>query len=362
LRIAYVCLDPGISAEGTKGASVHVRDLIAAFESLGHDVTLFSPRSGSLLPAIAAKNQPEREKAQRALNGHLAKALDDCGPFDFVYERHSLFSHVGMEWANIRGVPGVVEVNSPLIDEQAEHRGLIARNAAQESAIRSFASATKIIAVSSGLSDYIREYADNPRVVVCPNGVSPERFPEHVVPSRPDSRFTVGFLGTLKPWHGIDILIDSFIGAQKIKPQIRLLVVGDGPMANAFAGSQGVETTGAVGPDDVPALLASMDVGIAPYPPRSDFYFSPLKIVEYMAAGLPVIASELGDIPMVVTDGVEGLLVEPGSESAISDAIVLLSTDYELARRMGMAGRKKVLAEFTWESIALTALDVAVPV
>ncbi|MDQ2987100.1 MAG: glycosyltransferase family 4 protein [Armatimonadota bacterium] len=353
-------MDPGISAEGTKGASVHVREMIAAFHSLGHEVILYSPRSGSLIDLVHGETAAEREIMQRRANDQLGEGLDRNGPVDCVYERHSLFSHVGMEWAKSHGVPGVLEVNSPLIDEQSRHRVLINYSAARDSAVRSFIAASKILIVSSGLIGYLFEHCANPNFVVCPNGISPERFPENIEATLPDGRFTIGFLGTLKAWHGIEILLEAFVAAKSKEPSIRLLVVGDGPMANLLEDVEGVEMTGAVDPLAVPGLLGSMDVGVAPYPKQEPFYFSPLKIVEYMAAGLSVIASRIGDIPRIVTHNENGILVDPGDATAIADSILNLMGNRALCSRLGENARRKVMAEFTWTSVAEKALNVEV--
>lgn len=354
-------MDPGISAEGTKGASVHVREMMAAFRALGHEVDLFSPRSGALVSPIAGKSAADREEKQLSANRELSDELERKGPYDLVYERHSLFAHAGMEFAKAHGIPGVLEINSPLIDEQSRHRTLINYFAAKDSAGRSFAAASKILLVSSGLTSYLLEHRANPNFQVCPNGISPERFPENLLPTMPDKRFTVGFLGTLKPWHGIEILLEAFLAAKRQNSNMRLLVVGDGPMVNLLEGVDGVEMTGAVDPMDVPGLLASMNVGLAPYPNQEPFYFSPLKIVEYMAAGLPVIASRIGDIPMVIADNVDGILVDPGDVQALMDSILHLMHDQELCSRMGAKARRKVMSEFTWGTVAEKALNVEVP-
>jgi len=361
LRIAYVCMDPGISVGGTKGASVHVREMMDAFSSLGHEVFLFSPRSGSLVSPIVGKTAAEREEKQLVANRELTGELERNGPYDLVYERHSLFAHAGMEFARAHDIPGVLEINSPLIDEQSRHRILINYFAAKDSATRSFAGASKILLVSSGLIGYVCEHCANPNFQVCPNGISPERFPKNLQPTMPDKRFTIGFLGTLKPWHGIEILLEAFLVAKRTEPSIRLLVVGDGPMAKLLEDVDGVEMTGAVHPDAVPGLLASMNVGIAPYPKQEPFYFSPLKIVEYMAAGLPVIASSIGDIPTVLAHNVDGILVEPEDGKAIADSILNLMHNRELCSRLGRSGRRKVMSQFTWKAVAEKALNVEVP-
>src|SRR5262249_29832585 len=146
---------------------------------------------------------------------------------------------------------------------------------------------------------------------------------EATLPGDPGT-FTVGFLGTMKPWHGLPILLEGFELLARGHPECRLLLVGDGAarddlaaQAAALGLSNAAHFTGAVAPGDVPGLLASMDVGVAPYPDLPNFYFSPLKVYEYMAAGLPVVASRLGQISNLIEPGVTGLLVPPGDAPAL---------------------------------------------
>jgi ATP-binding cassette subfamily B protein len=110
----------------------------------------------------------------------------------------------------------------------------------------------------------------------------------------------------------------------------------------------------------VPGWLASMDVAVAPYPDLPDFYFSPLKVYEYMAAGLPVVASAIGQIPDVVGHEQNGLLVEPGSVDDLAAALLRLAQDPGLGVRLGTAAAETVRAEHTWDAVAARILALAV--
>ena len=119
----------------------------------------------------------------------------------------------------------------------------------------------------------------------------------------------MGFVGTLRPWHGVEGLIEAFAVLHGLDPDVRLLIVGDGPLRNTLESmaadrgvSHAVDFRGAVEPSEVPRMLASMDVAVAPYPPLDDFYFSPLKLFEYMAAGCAIVAAAIGQINQTVGD------------------------------------------------------------
>ncbi len=377
MRVAYVCADPGLPVFGRKGGSVHVQEVVRALGRQGHHVELFATRLGGPapvglgnvtvhpLPEIGRGPAGEREARGRAANAGLTAALDAASrrPFDVVYERYSLWSRAGMEWAARHGAAGIVEVNAPLIDEQATHRVLVDRPEAEQTSQAVFDAASAVVAVSEPVAAWARVRTAEPsRVHVVPNGVDPQR----ITPAPPGplaDTFTVGFVGTLKPWHGLEVLVDAvalLIGAD---PTYRLLVVGDGPGADPLAErveALGITSTttlaGAVDPDDVPGYLHRMDVAVAPYPALAGFYFSPLKLYEYLAAGLPVVASRQGQVTEVLDHGRTGLLVPPGQSVALAAAVASLRRDPCLGQALGRAGRELVVAGHSWDQVVARIL------
>src|SRR5205823_5775752 len=127
-----------------------------------------------------------------------------------------------------------------------------------------------------------------------------------------DDNLVVGFVGSLKPWHGVDALLAAF--QEAAGSDWRLLIVGDGPererledQATQIGGQ--VIFTGAVSHHQIPEYVATMDIAVAPYRASSDFYFSPLKLYEYLAVGKAVVATNVGQIAQVIHHGENGYLV-----------------------------------------------------
>jgi glycosyltransferase involved in cell wall biosynthesis len=376
MRIAYVCNDPGIPVFGRKGASVHVQELLRAYRRLGHEVVLFTARPGGPSPldlrdveVVDIGRADTRDAARReletiAIDEELQDEVGRRGDLDLVHERYSLWGGGGVVAANSTGRPSLLEVNAPLIEEQAAHRELVHRDRALARLRRAVTAASTVTAVSEPVARWVRERTrrrDGVRVL--PNGVDLHRIrPTHDPADRP---FTVGFVGTLKPWHGVDVLIDAMSELRGRVPHAQLLLVGDGPRADAVlaaarCGRVPVEHTGAVAPEQVPDHLARMDVACAPYPAgREMAYFSPLKVLEYLASGVPVVASSIGQIPELLDDGRCGVLVPPGDARALATALADLAEDPQRRLVLARRGRRHVERHHGWTEVASTGLGHA---
>ena len=354
MHIAYVCLDPGIPVFGTKGASVHIQEVVREYRRRGHDVTVYATRRGSDVPddlaelrvvdvPITTRDEEERERAQQAASASVSDMVR-AGGYDLVYERYSLFSTVIAEC----GVPGILEVNAPLIDEQRTHRVLVDEQAADAALQEQVQAALATICVSDPVRDWVIARTEGTRVFTVPNGVNVHRItPQPESPGAP----VVTFVGTLKPWHGVDVLLRARAQAHK---DWQLRIIGDGPMRaelDDLARSLGIDVDfrGAVAPEAIPQHMAGTAIGVAPYPAMdtdSDQYFSPLKVYEYMAAGLPVVASRVGQLPEIM--GESAYLVPPSDPEALAEALDALVANPVERARVGSDNRRQAEREHSW--------------
>lgn len=356
MRLSYVCADPGVPVFGAKGASVHVQEMLRTFLRRGDQVEIVCVRTGGDPPADlgAVGVHPVADD-----DAAIAALLSSLGHLDLVYERYSLRGRAGMAHAALLGVPGVLEVNSPLIDEQERHRTLDDRAAAESALREAVGHASTVACVSEPVASWVRDRTAASNVLVAPNGVDVTRMRPAAQP--PDGPFTVGFLGTFKPWHDLGTLLE----AAALTARMRLLLVGDGPTREwcerrasepDLAGR--VVFTGTRPPHEIPDLLRSLHAGVAPAPPDSGGYFSPLKVLEYLASGLPVVATRTGPLEELVTDGHDALLVPAGDVTALAAALARLRDERALRVRLGAAARRTALGR-TWDALLARVIDHA---
>lgn len=159
----------------------------------------------------------------------------------------------------------------------------------------------------------------------------------------------VGTVCALRRQKALEVLVRAAAELAPAFPGLRVLIAGGGPeeeRLQMLARELGVEDTvqllGFWPPADVPDLLAALDVAVN----TSDFEGSPLGIMEFMAAGAPVVATSVGGVPDLIEDGVHGLLVDRGDHRAVAAAVGQLLSDPALAARLAEAGRERRRAEF----------------
>jgi glycosyltransferase involved in cell wall biosynthesis len=398
VKILYLCPDSGVALTRYNGSAIHLRSIVEAFRELGHEVSvLMSGVEGSEQLGVRVRSIPrfdfarsatqtaarldgspaDREKttsvlralrriwSNSAVEQALSEEIAERRP-DLIYERYSPFCASGPLTAHRLGCPHVLEVNAPLAWEGARHRGQALNEGAEVLECLTFEASSHIVTVSDELRDLLTQTGVDPgKIRVVPNGVDVRRFGGDgpILPPGLDDKFVVGFVGSLKAWHGLEVLAEAF-GSLATDPRFHLLIVGDGPMAPQMADLRDrfpcrVTLAGSVPASEVPAYLRAMHVAVAPYPPLERFYFSPIKLLEYMAAGRAIVASRIGQLRRLVSDGETGLLVEPGDAEALSRAVRRLADDDTLRSRLGDHAAREARRCHTWRHRAEEILALA---
>lgn len=344
------------------GQSVHIEELVGALRAQGHEVLVVGPsfyqasdfggesstvaRLRRLLPGAAG------EAAELAYNvpayRRLARACRDFKP-DLIYERCNLLFLAGTWLARRTGLPLYLEVNSPLAAERTQHGTLRLQRLAHALERLVWRSATRVLPVTQVLADVVAAAGvPRDRLRVVPNGVVLERFPEQ--PERAEAVVTLGFVGFVRDWHGMDALIRQM--ASDPAP-LRLVVVGDGPARpdlEALAAGLGladrVRFTGVVEHALVPAAVAGFDIALQP---KVVAYASPLKIFDYMAAGRAIVAPDQPNIREILRHEETALLFNPADPNALWQAVQRLAADPALRARLGAAARAELVRQdYTW--------------
>lgn len=407
MNVLYICADWGIPVRGFKGASVHVREFVSTLRRLGHPVLLLcasraegNPDPQAMTIEIEPRPDPERRRREAARLGlafdpadaAVCRELDKIsydGDFaaralahvreqgfrpDVIYGRYSLFHRSGARIARTLGVPYVLEVNAPLIEEQERHRVLRLKSVARRMQAACFRDVDHFIAVSEPIKEYlVAEGIAADRVTCLVNGVDTRRFHPHVDPEPIRARHSlgmrpvIGFVGSLKPWHGVDCLLDAMVLLRKRQVDCQLLIVGEGPRLEHTrerirkdALEQHVLLAGKVRHEEIPAYLAAMDLTAAPYSAEQGFYFSPLKVLESLAAGRPVVAPRLGQLTELITHGVTGLLYEAGEAEGLADSLQALVSDPARRAAMGANARRHAVTSLSWDDVVARAVEIMV--
>lgn len=372
---------------GTRaGGSVsHALGVLRGMRELGLEPRLWTT---SLLPVDDTLRQTEVVPDPRpslfeeaAIAGFNRRFLDrvvaEAAALDpaVVYHRHDAFSLAGLALARRLGVPLVLEVNASEVWAREAwsrlHFGALARSMERTA----FSRAERLVLVSEALVPTVLALGgDRNRMVVNPNGVAVERFDpasrgEAVRSSLdlPPDAVVCGFLGTFTRWHGVLFLAEQIPALARAHPRLHFLLIGDGDLRQevelqvASSDMQSrVHFTGLVTPEEVPARLAACDILLSPHLPfedGSEFFGSPTKLFEYMAAGRPVVASRLGQIADVVEDGGSGRLFSPGDGAGFAAALSSLIEDPAVRAAMGRRGRELAASRYTWKRNAARALE-----
>jgi glycosyltransferase involved in cell wall biosynthesis len=376
--VIYVCNDLGIPVFGEEGSSIHIRNLVRHFIELGYEPKVLYQNPGDADFEIPDKGLWRRIKqypsqqsrvSQYLGISHLLKntglyaTLSTMDDISLIHERYSLFSLAGLKFAQRRDIPFVLEVNSPLVHEKKISGTLQYPRLARRTERWLVSNATEVVVVSGELKRYYADIRNPSNITVVPNGVDPDKFD----PRRFDEQTAeptacrIGFLGSFKQWHGVMSLIEIAETLRDISDRVRFVMIGDGPLLDECVNTvknrnlTGMfEFVGRVSHDSVAEELATLNVAIAPYPDVEFFYYSPIKVFEYLSMELPTIASDIGQISDVVDHGTNGFLVEPGElegfSSTIRNVVDLYETEPDTINAMGKRGRSKVLSEYSWRA------------
>lgn len=324
-------------------------EIIGGFEADGWTVDRYFPD----YPGGAAHGIVDRLAEMFRIQRRLARSL---GEYDALYIRGHPLAWPITKLAERRGIPVVHECNGPYEDLFIAWPQTRPFRRFFEYLQRSqYRDADVVISVAEGLTRWLVEDTGNRNVITNGNGANVDAFsPDAPRREGLPGRFAV-FFGQFPAWQGIATLLEGVRSADW-PAELPLVFVGDGAMRpeveRAVAELPGrVIYLGRLPYREVAGVAAHSVVSYVPMvAPEREAKFSPLKLYESMACGVPVVASDTIGISEVVSEARCGILVEPGNASGFVAATRELLADPEHAAEMGRRGREAAVEKFSWRA------------
>jgi glycosyltransferase involved in cell wall biosynthesis len=366
LRILYVALDQQVP--GTLGGSVHVQSVAEGLADRGHEVHV-AVQSGGPWPEGRvhwhAMSPPLGRAELRWMRRASVRTLGRDVRADVVIERYYNFGGEGVMAARDLGVPAVLEVNAPIIDFPGSTKERVDRALVLKPMQRwreRLCRHTDLFVTPA--ADILPSWIERDRILEVEWGADVHHFRPEVQGPAPfpvdEGRILCVFAGAFRSWHGA-VHLAAALARLHAAGDTRFggVFIGDGPerasAERCARGVPGIHFTGALPHSKLPVALAHAHIGVAPFEParhaplRLGFYWSPLKIFEYMAVGLPVVAPALPRLAKLVENGREGMLYDPNDPRGLDQALVALA-DPGLRLEIGTAARARVVRHFSWEA------------
>jgi glycosyltransferase involved in cell wall biosynthesis len=362
VRILYLAPD---AVPAPKGAAVRIERTVAALRALGHDVEMLTPsRAAPATPDNGDAGAGERNFLARMLAFRAEAARWLAGRQADVVQFRSIWEGApALAWARRTGARAVFEAHGfPSVELPYHFPGLsghavLDKLIAEERAV--LAAAAHVVVPSRTSARFVHRLGVPPaRVSVIPNVVDPDLFSPPAVPPPDEPPHRLVYVGTLAPWQGLDTLLEA-LALLRHRRTLELHVVG--PLKTAWGRAlrqqarrlrvqDAVHQSGPMAQADLAPVLRTAHACVAPLPADARNALQgccPIKLLEYMAAGRPILATRIAPVEEVLEDGVTAHLVRPGSAAALADGIGWLLDHPAEREAQAAAARAAALAAWT---------------
>jgi glycosyltransferase involved in cell wall biosynthesis len=381
-KIAYISFD---TVPAPKGAAIHITAFACALAAVFGDIqlvtvspTAFSKNAEEIYPQVkqtmlpaVGKNLIERVLYYRNfLHTWLQKQRFEVVQIRSIYE--GLVIAINKQQYcdklifEVNGLPSIeLKYRYPAVADDQE---LLHKLQAQEQIC--LTAADLIITPSSVTANYLQSQGiPVNKIRVIPNGVNLDVFTYQIPTQKNFDILEMLYFGTLSPWQGVNLAVEALELINQNFPA-NLTVIGQGrdyqvqalkKIADKLGVTDKLTILAPISQTELVAYIHKSDVILAPLTPNDRNLVQgccPLKILEGMATGIPIIASDLPVVRELGTDAVDFLLVKSGSAKAIKEAVLRLINDQKLAKQITTNARKRIEENYTWE-IAGTALIAA---
>lgn len=374
----------GISIGSTRKAELLMDNL----RKLGNEVKLY------WLKKQPQNDQSLKIQARNLLKKKLSKFLHDPKQFlsnikylffeykilkkempDLIISRLEIYLFSSLLLAKLLKIPLIIEADAPGVYEAHEfHKEFWQiKWLANYIEINNLKKSNLSVCVSNNAKKYFTDRGvPDDKLVTITNGADIEKFHPDIDSSKLlekyglNGKVIIGFVGSFHFWHGVNNLIEVIKETILATKNTVFLMVGEGgPMKSRlkeFIRQEGLEKrvimTGYISYEEMPNYIAAMDIVLAPYPNLNFFYYSPMKIFEYMACGKPVISTKIGQIAEIITDKHNGFLCEPDNIKQIIFNLNDLINSAKLRKAIGINARETIYNHYSWLSRAGQLSDV----
>lgn len=283
----------------------------------------------------------------------------------FVWEHHDIFPGPGKKLASMLGVPFIKYVHAPQVWESSKwnvHRPLWGALLEKYAEAHSLKQADLVACVSSEVADKVfRMGVMKSNIVVTPMAADPAHFITKGDSNKLreelqlEGSCVIGWIGSFRSFHGLDILIMAFKKVCEVFPSTKLVLVGDGierQETERLITEQNLERnvllTGRINFAQIPLYIQLFDIAVVSARSANGFHYSPLKLREYLVSGKPTLAPRAGEIPEKFVDGEHVSLYTPGDVGDTAEGLLRLLNDKVFRDQLAIQGKAHALINCTW--------------
>lgn len=284
----------------------------------------------------------------------------------FVWQQHDLFSGPGRKLATKLNVPLITYVHAPVVWEAAKwgvKRYLWGYFLERFIEARALKKSDIVACVSKDVADKLVQMGiEEKKILISPMAVDPFLFDQQINTELRkelglNDKIVIGWTGSFRSFHGLDLLVKAFQRVNMREPKSRLLLIGDGFERNSLEDlvkelqlSDAVIFTGKLPFAKIPSYVAAFDIAVVSARSSEGFHYSPLKLREYLMAGKPVLAPFAGDIPQRFMDNFHLKLYKVGNVEELTTKLNELIYNPAESTLLGQQGKKYALETGTWDS------------
>jgi glycosyltransferase involved in cell wall biosynthesis len=378
---------PSVKIPENLAQSVHQYEFAKRLVESGIEVHLVCRRpidppetdDGVVYHKIMSKEFPLKRPVFTLDTARMLNKIIKTHKFDIIHDRGYLFGGAGTKVGNKHDIPVLLQIDDDWVETEALASRITSTNFYKNRALSWCKKLMGKVDHAFTVSDTLRQTVIKTwggvsgKISVIPNGADIEKFKPDREPLglRKELKLdkkakVVTFVGALGPWHGIQYLIMAAPSIIKKNPEAHIWLVGGAKeydsmylqdLISNLKLKNNVHILGSRPSEDIPRILVESDVGVAPYP-QFDMGFSPLKIFEYMASGVPIVSSDLPSIREILVDNKTGVLVEPENVDDLAGAIIKLLQDPKLSQKLMTNARKKVEKNYSWAAVTEKLISV----